>query len=112
MKIVSNPGPSDSVRRVIAAPPISYEAPEVRDLKKTEILQLELKTSPGVADSARYKKNAQILTDGASCEDVILWKKDLEVILVGLELNKVIDKFNISQRLLKGELLKTFDRSD
>ena len=84
----------------------------MRDLKKTEILQLGLKTSPGVADSARYKKNAQILTDGASCEDVILWKKDLEVILVGLELTKVIDKFNITRRLLKGGLLKAFDYAE
>ena len=93
-------------------PPYLLWSTCVKELKKTDVLQLELKTSPGVSGTATYKKNAQILADGVSCEELILWIKDLEMIIKGLELNKVEDKFNITRRLLKGEMLNAFNTAE
>ena len=95
-------------RKLLTPPPIPFEAPEVKELKKTDVLLLELKTSPTEVESKTHKMHARILKESVSCEDVLLWVRDMKTINAGLELKEPRDKFNMTKKLLQGDCLTAF----
>ena len=59
---------------------------EIDILDSSNSVRYDLKTSPALADSATYRKTVRILTGSESVRTIIKWYKDVDTVLVGLNI--------------------------
>jgi hypothetical protein len=68
----------------------------------------KLRCNPTQADSQLYELKARSFDTG-TVEQFILWKRDLDKILMGQNVTRPIDKFAMARRVLEGDALATFN---
>ena len=59
---------------------------EVDVLDSNNSVRYELRTTPSDVNSPTYRKTVRILTGSESIRTIIKWSKDIEIILIGLNI--------------------------
>ena len=83
--------------------------PEVDPLDKKNSVVYELRTVPGDANSAKYKKTARIINGTESVRTLIEWYKDISSILTGLNVTTFNSQIAIIRTMTVGTVCSSFD---
>ena len=70
----------------------------------------KLRCNPTQADSQVYELKARSFDTG-TVEQFILWKRDLDKIIMGQNVTRPIDKYAMARRVLEGDALATFNEN-
>lgn len=91
-------------------PPIPLERPERVELETNEYISLKLRTDPADAESQTYGMRVKYFSTGTP-EEFILFRRDVNRVLVGQHATTGPLKYNMTRRLLDGEALATFEEA-
>ena len=97
-------------KKKVLAPPIPMERPSVKDIDKTNSLTFKLKSLPGRKKFASYKLTVPYFSTGTP-EEVLLFFRGVEQVIVGQSIEEVQDKFSLIERLLNGDALATWKQA-
>ena len=97
-----------SSRNKVNLPPISFERPQMGELKKGTYVSIKLRNNPGDATSPGYDIHIKYFKEG-SCEDFLLFENDLKRVFAGQAATTGPLKFATARRLLEGAALTTFN---
>jgi len=90
-------------------PPILFKRSHwAKDTDNAMVSTFKLRCNPTQADSQLYELKARSFDTG-TVEQFILWKRDLDKILMGQNVTRPIDKFAMARRVLEGDALATFN---
>jgi hypothetical protein len=89
--------------------PIPYDRQErLKDKDNEDVSVFRIRTNPTDKDSQTY--DMKVLTfHTRTVEEFLLWKKDLNKVLVGQNVLSAPDKFAMTRRLLDGDALAAFN---
>jgi hypothetical protein len=89
--------------------PIPYDRPErLKDKDSKDVSVFKLRTNPNDKHSQTYDMKVLTYHTG-TVEEFLLWKKDLNKVLVGQNVLSATDMFAMTRRLLDGDALAAFN---
>jgi hypothetical protein len=89
--------------------PIPYDRPErPKDKDSEDVSVFKLRTNPNDNHSQTYDMKVLTYRTG-TVEEFLLWKKDLNKVLVGQNVLSATDMFAMTRRLLDGDALAAFN---
>jgi hypothetical protein len=89
--------------------PIPFDRAErLKDKDNEDVSVFKLRTNPHDKDSQTYDMKVLTFHSG-SVEEFLLWKKDLNKVLVGQHVQSAPDKYAMTRRLLDGDALAAFN---
>jgi hypothetical protein len=89
--------------------PIPFDRAErLKDKDNEGVSVFKLRTNPHDKDSQTYDMKVLTFHSGR-VEEFLLWKKDLNKVLVGQNVQSALDKYAMTRRLLDGEALASFN---
>jgi hypothetical protein len=89
--------------------PIPYDRQErLKDKDNKDVSVFRIRTNPTDKDSQTYDMKVLTFHTG-TVEEFLLWKKDLNKVLVGQNVLSAPDKFAMTRRLLDGDALAAFN---
>ena len=94
----------------VVPPPIWFkQATWSKDAKDGTVSGFKLYCNPTNTDLLQYKLKVRSLNTG-SVQQYILWKKDLEKLIIGQNLELASDKFAMTCKVLEGDTLAVFNQ--
>ncbi len=110
---MAKPSPAASPSPTLSKPPkvvapIPLERHVPMTATKEEVILLELVTTPGNADSKKYKVGVRIYRSGP-VEQFLVWRKALDEVFKGLEVTDAAWMVGMARRLLEGDALANFN---
>ena len=109
MKVVL-PDTGENKQRRFVPPPVSFERPEKKELKKSEHVVMKLRSDPADADSQTHDLTVPCFRHGA-VEECLLFLRALRKVLVGQNVTTGPNQCAMARRLLEGDALAAFDRA-
>jgi hypothetical protein len=92
----------------VVPPPITFKPSTwYKNDSDEHVMSFKLRSSPTEKSSPVYEVTAKSFATG-SVEQFIQWKRDLQRIITGQNITKLIDKFTMAKRLLHGDALAVF----
>ena len=94
----------------VVPPPIRFKwATWSKDAEDGAVTSFKLCCNPSNTDSLQYELKVRSFSTG-SVEQYILWKKDLEKLIIGQSLELASDKFTMTRKVLEGNALAVFNQ--
>mgnify|MGYP001048519339 CR=1 FL=1 len=91
-------------------PPIPYERPTPKELRKDEYMTFKLRTVPDKSDSPTFELTVPFFSTG-TVEEWILVKQKITKVLAGLNATTGPTKYSITRSLLRGRAATTFTQA-
>ena len=98
----------DYQQRKFVPPPIPYERPEKKELKKSEYVTMKLRSDPAEAESQTYELAVPYFRSGTP-EEWLLFVRALQKVIVGQNITTGPNKYAMARRLLEGDALAKFN---
>lgn len=95
-------------QRRFVPPPIPYERPEKKELKKSEYVMMKLRSDPAEVESQTYELAVPYFRSGTP-EEWLLFKRALLKVIVGQNITTGPNKYAMARRLLEGDALAKFN---
>ena len=95
-------------QRRFVPPPIPYERPEKKELKKSEYVMMKLRSDPAVAESQTYELAVPYFRSGTP-EEWLLFKRALLKVIVRQNITTGPNKYAMVRCLLEGDALAKFN---
>ena len=95
-------------QRRFVPPPILYECPEKKELKKSEYVMMKLCSEPAKAESWMYKLAVPYFHSGMP-DEWLLFKQALMKVIIGQNITTGPNKYAMVQHLLEGDALTKFN---
>ena len=89
-------------------PPIPYERPEKKELKKSEYVMMKLRSDPAEAESQTYELAVPYFRSGMP-EEWLLFVRAMQKVIVGQNITTGPNKYAMARRLLEGDALAKFN---
>ena len=94
----------------VVPPPIRFkQATWSKDAEDGAVSSFKLRCNPTNTDLLQYELKVHSFNTG-SVEQYILWKKDLEKLIIGQNLELAGDKFAMTRKVLEGDALAVFNQ--
>jgi hypothetical protein len=94
----------------VVSPPIRFKrATWSKNADDGAVSSFKLRCNPTNTDSLQYELKVRSFNTG-SVEQYILWKKDLEKLIIGQNLEHAGDKFAMTRKVLEGDALAVFNQ--
>jgi len=105
-----NPKGWYSSRQNIVPPPILFKRSVwSKDAEDGEITTFKLRCNPTDKDSQHYELKARSFSTG-TVEQFILWKRDLDKVIKGQNVQRPTDKYEMARRVLDADALAIFNK--
>lgn len=91
-------------------PVIPLTRPVKKEARKDNMLTFKLRTNPAQADSTTYELSVTFFSDGTP-EELLLFLRNVEKVIVGLNITDGPGRYALIRRLLQGDALATFDQA-
>ena len=101
---------SNLAKRKMIIPVIPLARPDRPDLKKNECLSFKLRSNPNDEQSTTYELTIAFFSGGAP-EDLLLFLKNLNKVMVGQNITSGPNMFSLVRRLLQGDALAAFNNA-
>ena len=99
-----------SNRNAVPPPILFKRSVWAKDTDSANVSTFKLRCNPTEPDSQVYELKARSFNTGTA-EQFILWKRDLDKLLMGQNVTRPVDKFAMARRVLEGDALATFNEN-
>ena len=110
MKIAQADSKHGSSAKRFIPPPIPLERPVKKSLKKDEYLTFKLRSTPSNDNSSVYEITVPFFRSGTP-EEFLIFLKNLNKVILGLNITDGPGKYALARRLLDGDILAAFNNA-